>query len=122
MVIRPANASDLQACLEIDDSFETESVWQMEERVASNRISVGFRLARLPRPMRVRGIASREGLAESFKKKPSAFFVADDGVVRGYIQAVASRALEVLHVQRVVVAPALRRQGIGTQQIGRAHV
>ena len=46
MEIRLANLGDLNACMAIDDSFETEYVWQMEEHSGTGDISVGFHLAR----------------------------------------------------------------------------
>ena len=48
MEIRLANLVDLNACLAIDDSFETEYVWQMEEHSVTGDIAIGFHLVRLP--------------------------------------------------------------------------
>ena len=53
MNIRPAQARDLDACLALDESFETEYVWQMDTTRSNGAMQVGFRTTRLPRAMRV---------------------------------------------------------------------
>ncbi len=120
MIIRPAHTRDLAVCFAIDDSFETEFVWQMEERVTPSHISVGFRLARLPRAMRVRNLAARDALTPGFVNGDAAF-VAEDSAPRGYIHLAHSTASETAYVKRLVIAPAFRRQGIGTQLLTAAY-
>ncbi len=114
MVIRPARPSDLEACLAIDDTFETEFVWQMDERITPSQISANFRLTRLPRAMRVRDSVTREGLTSSFKNGDT-ILVADDGAVRGYLDAARAQASGALYIKRLVVSPIARRQGVGAQ-------
>ncbi|MDE3090559.1 MAG: GNAT family N-acetyltransferase, partial [Chloroflexota bacterium] len=114
MEIRPARLTDLNACLAIDDSFETEYVWQMEERSSTGDIDVRFHLARLPRPMKVSGIISRDDLLYNFQHG-GALFVAEDGAVRGFIDVTESAWNQVAVINNVAVAPAYRRKGVATR-------
>jgi ribosomal protein S18 acetylase RimI-like enzyme len=114
MEIRLANLGDLNACLAIDDSFETEYVWQMEERNTPGDIAIGFHLARLPRPMRVSGVISRDDLLYNFQHG-GALFVADDGAVRGFIDVTESTWNQVAYINNLAIAPSYRRKGTGTQ-------
>ncbi len=114
MEIRPANLGDLNACLAVDDSFETEYVWQMEERNSAGDIAIGFHLARLPRPMKVSGIISRDDLIYNFQHG-GALFVADDGAVRGFIDVTESEWNQVAYINNFAIAPAYRRKGLGAR-------
>lgn len=114
MEIRPANVIDLNACMAIDDSFETEYVWQMEERTHGGVVTVTFRQTRLPRPMRVANNISRSALAENFQRG-EAFLVADEAGVVGFVDAGVSTWNQVLKINNLVVTPARRRQGVGAQ-------
>jgi ribosomal protein S18 acetylase RimI-like enzyme len=116
MEIRLANLTDLNACLGIDDSFDTDYVYQVEERNTSSDISVSFHLVRLPRPMKVPHIISRDELALDFQRNGSgAIFVAEDGAVRGFIDIEESSWNQVAYINNFAVAPAYRRKGIGVQ-------
>ena len=111
MEIRLANLGDLNACLAIDDSFETEYVWQVEERHSAGDISIGLHRARLPRPMKVGGIVSRDDLLYNFQHG-GALFVADDGAVRGFIDVTESAWNQVAYINNLAVSPAHRRKGV----------
>jgi len=113
MEIRPGNLGDLNACLAIDDSFETEYVWQMEEHSNGSDISIGFHLVRLPRPMRIGSVVSRDDLVYNFQHG-GALFVADDGAVRGFVDVTESEWNEVAYINNLAIAPAYRRKGVGT--------
>ncbi len=114
MEIRLATLTDLNACLMVDDSFETEHVWQMEERNDAKNISVNFRLTRLPRPMKVSGIISRDEIAFNYQRG-GGLFVVDDGGVCGFIDVTVSEWNQAVCINNLAVAPAHRRKGIGTR-------
>jgi ribosomal protein S18 acetylase RimI-like enzyme len=116
MEIRPANLADLNACLAIDDSFDTDYVYQMEERNTPGDIVVNFHLVRLPRPMKVPHIISRDELSLNFERDRSgAILVADDGAVRGFIDVEESVWNQVAYINNFAIAPAYRRKGVGKQ-------
>lgn len=114
MEIRLANLGDLNACLGIDGSFETEYVWQMDEHNTTGDIAIGFHLARLPRPMKVASIISRDDVLYNYQHG-GAIFLADDGAVRGYIDVTESAWNQVAYINNLAIAPGYRRKGIGTQ-------
>ncbi len=114
MEIRLATVADLNACFAIDDSFETEYVWQMEERNTPNGITVNFHTARLPRSMRVTGVNSRDDLLNNYQRG-GAVYVADDGVVRGFVDVMASPWNQVALIGNLAVTPFYRRKGLGTR-------
>src|SRR5205823_1349070 len=111
MIIRPAQARDLAACLVLDESFETEYVWQMETARASDGIQLGFRTTRLPRAMRVPVNGTRESLAEHFELG-ECFLVAEEYPrIAAYIDATVESSQHVAWIQALVVAPDMRRHG-----------
>lgn len=111
---RAANLVDLNQCLALDDSFETEYVWQMEERSHADQITLGFRLMHLPRPMRVSHIVSRDELSGNFFGG-GILFVADDGAICGFIDVTESEWNQVAYINNFAIAPAYRRKGLGTR-------
>ena len=114
MEIRSANLGDLNACFAIDDSFETEYVWQMEERNGAGDIAIGFHLAHLPRAMKVGSSISRDELTYNFQHG-GALFVADDGKVCGFVDVTESEWNQAAYIHNLAVGPAYRRKGVGTR-------
>lgn len=113
MQIRLANASDLDAVLAVDDSFETEYVWQMDEQNRTGLVNVSFRLTRLPRPMRVMNLIKPDDVIRDFNSGNS-IFVADDDGVRGFLDIGALEWNQSAYLSNFALAPAYRRKGIGT--------
>jgi ribosomal protein S18 acetylase RimI-like enzyme len=119
MEIRPATLVELNSCMALDDSFETEYVWQMDQKNDSKQISIGFKLTRLPRPMRVSTGISRDQVSEDFMAGKH-FLIADDGKIRGYIDFCESEWNETLMVNNLLVAQDARRRGLGTMLLQEA--
>jgi ribosomal protein S18 acetylase RimI-like enzyme len=115
MNLRPAQARDLDACLALDESFETEYVWQMETARADGVIQLAFRTTRLPRPMRVSGNAPRDAIAEHFEQG-ECFLVAEEYPrIGGFIDATAENVQRITWIHYLVIASDLRRRGLGSQ-------
>ncbi len=114
MEIRLATLADLNACLALDDSFETDYVWQLDERHDAMSVSAVFRLTRLPRTMKVTGIISRDGVAEKYRRGAN-LWVYDDGGVRGFIAGTVEEWNRSACISHLAVARTHRRKGIGTQ-------
>jgi hypothetical protein len=53
MIIRLAELADLNLCHELDGSYTTGYVWQMQANENERSIAVRFDTVRLPRPMKV---------------------------------------------------------------------
>jgi ribosomal protein S18 acetylase RimI-like enzyme len=120
MTIRPAQARDLDACLGLDESFETEYVWQMETARVNAALEYRFRTTRLPRPMRVLVHTPRDALAEHYELGEGFFVVEEHPRVLGYVDTTVDAAQHVGWIQSLVVASDLRRRGIGTQLVREA--
>ncbi len=114
MEIRLATLADLNACLALDDSFETDYVWQLEERRDTYSVASAFRLTRLPRTMKVTGIISRDGVAEKYRRGAN-LWVYDDGGVCGFIAATVEEWNQSACISHLAVARTQRRKGIGTK-------
>ncbi len=112
--IRLATLADLNACLALDDSFETDYVWQLEERRDAYSVASTFRLTRLPRTMKVTGIVSRDGVAEKYRQGTNLWVYDDDGV-RGFIDATVEEWNQSACISHLAVARVHRHKGIGTQ-------
>ncbi len=117
MTIRPAQARDLDACLALDESFETEYVWQVETARVNGALQYGFRTTRLPRAMRVPVHAGNDALAEHFEAGECVLVAEEYPRIAGYVDATSVATQRVAWIHALVVASDLRRQGLGTQLV-----
>jgi ribosomal protein S18 acetylase RimI-like enzyme len=114
MNIRPAQPRDLDLCLSIDPSYETDYVWQMETTRAPGAISVGFRVTRLPRTMRVACAIVRDVLLEHFEQGECFLVAEDHNEIRGFVDATMDMWKRVAWINHLTVSPVHRRTGIGS--------
>ncbi len=115
MEIRLATLADLNACLALDDTYETEYVWQMEERTDSKNISIHLRLTRLPRPMKVRGAVSHDDLVFDYQRGENLWVYDTGEMICGFIGVTVEEWNQSVNIHNFAVAPAYRRQGVGSQ-------
>ncbi len=120
MIIRPAELTDLKACLEIDHSYVTNHVWQMEESERAREVTVIFRTAKLPRSMRVKYPKNYDNLLESWRRGECFLVAEESGVVYGYLDMSAQSWHLTAWVNNLAVAQAHRRHGIGTALLKKA--
>jgi len=121
MEIRIADLTDLNACTQLDGSFSTEYVWQVQARGDSGEVSsimhISFHAMRLPRPID----ASYPRLSDeliSHWQGAGCFLVAVEGKeVKGFIDAQPVIWNETARVSNLIVAPEERRTGTGTMLI-----
>lgn len=114
MEIRLATLADLNACLALDDAYETEYVWQVEQHNDARNIAVNLRLTRLPRPIKVRGTISPDGLAANYQRGGNVWVYDERGVV-GFVNASEQEWHQAVYLHSLAVAPMMRRTGIGSQ-------
>src|SRR5512143_1986038 len=114
MQIRLGTLDDLNACLAIDDSFNTEFVWQMDEQNRAGQISTTFHVTRLPRPMRVTNAISRDDLVASVQQG-STLLIAEEDRVCGFLDTSVHAWNAAAYINNLSVAPAFRRRGVGTR-------
>ena len=114
MLIRTATEGDLSAIQRIETLYETESVWQMEQRTAREETSVVFRTIRLPRPMRASPPFSASDLTQRWQDMSLVLVATDEGLVVGYLALEAPEGLAA-RITQAAVSLRRRRQGIGRQ-------
>jgi ribosomal protein S18 acetylase RimI-like enzyme len=115
MEIRLGTLADLNACMTLDSAFETEYVWQMEERASSGGIAIGFHLTRLPRPMKVSGIILPDDVSQNFMKGSTLFVADEGGRIAGFVEASIGEWNQAALINNLAVAPAFRRRGIASR-------
>jgi len=120
MIIRPAELTDLNACLALEHSYVTNYVWQMEESEQSEKVSVIFHTTRLPRSMRVKYPKDYDNLLESWRQSECFLVAEEDGEVCGYLDMSAQSWHLTGWVDNLAVAKDCRRQGIGTALLKKA--
>jgi len=120
--IRPADLPDLNACLMLDGSYTTDTVWQMylDPGSGPEGIAVRFRAVRLPRSMRVRYPRDSDELIGNWQQQEG-FLVAVAGNsetgterVLGYVDIHVQAWQKAGWVQNFVVDLGYRRRGVGT--------
>lgn len=120
VVIRQALMGDLQHCLEIDGSYVTDYVWQMESHVSDGQISVAFRHVRLPRSMRVEYPRDADALAADWRMRDGLLIAERKSEKVGYLSLGTDAALCRVRIGDLVVSRAHRRTGVGSALIGAA--
>lgn len=115
MEIQPADLTDVQQCRQLDMSYITEYVWQMQTQDNHRSISLRFDTIRLPRPMQVDYPRSPDELLEHWQQ-PGCFLVAYDlaGEIVGFLDAQPHPWQSRLSVVNFVIDRPQRRRGIAT--------
>lgn len=112
--IRPGKETDIPALIQLDHSYTSEYVWQMELQVDEAQAIAYFREVRLPRKVRVEYPYPARSLSENWRQC-SAFLVAVlSGEPVGYTCLIENYSPLSTWMTDLVVSPRLRRQGIGS--------
>ncbi len=121
MSIRRATFADMERCASIEGSYVTDYVWQMEEAVTAEGITVAFRRMRLPRHMEVAYPRATQDLNRDLLRN-ECFLVADEpGVVLAYLDMTVRRWQAQGWIEHLVVRPTHRRQGLATHLLEAAR-
>jgi GNAT superfamily N-acetyltransferase len=113
-IIRSATAADLPHCLAIDPSFETDYVWQMDNRAHAGQIEVSFRTVRLPRPMKVAYPRDVKQLNAGWQACDAMLVADDNRSLIGYAALAKRPAQAAVWVQDLIVTKSARRNGVGS--------
>jgi ribosomal protein S18 acetylase RimI-like enzyme len=122
MQIHAAELADLNQCYQLNMSYTTDYVWQMQTRENGRTIDVRFDTVRLPRPMRVDYPRSPDELAWHWQQD-GCFLVArnlQDEVV-GFLDAWPRPWQNLLWITNLVIDGAYRRQGFGSRLLKSAR-
>lgn len=115
MVVRSAVLGDLKACYELDLSYVTDYVWQMQTHAGDHSIEVRFDTVRLPRPMKVEYPRHADELLPNWRQE-ECFLVAVDDLdqVIGYLDMVSQVWHATGWVRNLGVERHQRHQGVGS--------
>ena len=115
MVVRPADLADLSICYDMDTSYVTEYVWQMQTREEDRSLEVRFNTVRLPRPMKVAYPRHPDELLPNWRQQHFFAVASDDSAqVIAFMDMVAQDWHRTAWVQNLVVQRANRRQGVAS--------
>lgn len=122
-VIRDALAADVDACLALNHSYETDYVWQMSLLPETENWQVIFRKERLPRTNKIEFPSDELRLRLALPPE-ICYLVAvgkDEATMLGYL----TMRLQVVHqialIQDIVVSQQFQRCGIGTRLLAVAR-
>jgi ribosomal protein S18 acetylase RimI-like enzyme len=132
IVLRAAAPADGAACRDLDGSFATSHIWQLDTRQDGDELRMAFRLVRLPReltlvaehhpPAPPRGIVPQGVLwvvAEEVEAPPAG--AGARGRIVGYVAAAVAPGDETAYLRSLVVERAYRRAGIATRLLAAAQ-
>jgi ribosomal protein S18 acetylase RimI-like enzyme len=114
MIVRPAELTDLNACLALDHASVTDHVWQMKVQEAESQVGVSFCTVRLPRRMPVEYPRNLEQLVEDWERGCGLMVAEVDGEIQGYVDLLAQSWQRMGWVVNIAVERSQRRKGIGT--------
>lgn len=106
------NDPELSQCAELDHTYTTNNVWQMDMREDEGEILVRFRTARLPRPMGVDYPRNTAALRRSWSRQDCFLVAATDSLLLGYVN-MRIEAPGTGWIQDLVVHAPVRRKHIG---------
>jgi GNAT superfamily N-acetyltransferase len=118
--IRPVVATDLPLLVEIDHSYTSDHVWQMDvqqdagAKPSDLQVHIRFRQVQLPRSVRVEYPRLPAELAEDWKKRAGVLVALYEETVIGYVSLMLNQAPATAWVTDLVVARRMRRQGVGS--------
>ncbi len=121
IAVRDAAEDDLAACLQLDLSYETDYVWQMDVRDDTGVIAINFRTVRLPRPMRVVYPREAQALALAWRKQDCFLVAETSGVVRGYLSMRIDAGPGTAWITDIAIGRAWRRQNLGSALLAEAY-
>lgn len=115
MQVHPAELADINICYQMDMSYTTDYVWQMQSQENGRTIDVRFDTVRLPRPMRVRYPRSPDELIDHWQQDGCFFVIRDlDDEVVGFLDAQSRPWQNLLWIFNLVILQDYRQRGFGT--------
>ena len=118
--MRPLEASDIDTLINIDHSYHTDHVWQMELEQGEERVAVAFRQIRLPRSMMVEYPRDTVLMGEGWKEKAAIFVAEDEEEPVGYLVLTVGESAGTARVTDLAVLRRLRKHGIGSSLVRKA--
>lgn len=112
--IRPAQEEDIELLIKIDHSYTSDHVWQMDPQFVSGNIGAAFREVRLPRMAKVDYPRPLKAFKSNWDSYSGVLVAIYSQKPVGYTSLVENMIPVSTLMLDLVVAPNMRRQGIGT--------
>jgi ribosomal protein S18 acetylase RimI-like enzyme len=114
MLVRAAFRLDIAECLALDTSYETDCVWQVEQRDDGSGVTITLRQVKLPHPIELKYPSPGAELAARWERQACVLVAEPEGRVRGYVDMSAYRDQGLGFVHNLVVDRSFRRRGLAT--------
>ena len=117
--IRPAAAPDIMYLSELDHSYTTDHVWQMDFQHLREhgQITVSFRRVRLPRTIHYEVPRQSKSLIEDWQRYAGLLVATIEDKPIGYAGLLLDSVTGAVWIADLIVSAPLRRRGIGTALI-----
>lgn len=112
--IRHAVVLDIPKLLELEHSFQTSYVWQMDRSFEKGQWTINFREVRLPRPAKVDYPVPSDILGTELSQRSGLLVASINNEPVGYIGIKAIAVSETASVIDLVVKEEFRRKGIAS--------
>lgn len=122
-VIRDGLESDIPTCLQLDHTYETDSVWQMTIDGTPGQWRISFQSQRLPRTLETQYAASEERLKLALPSE-QCFLVAaakENNYILGYLTIRHDPIHLIALIQDIVVSRPYRRRHIAAKLVAVAR-
>jgi len=120
MKIEPADLTDIDQCQQLEMSYTTDYVWQLQTQERPRTITLRFDTVRLPRAMQVAYPRTRAELLDHWEQAGCFLVAYQDDELIGFIDAQAHAWQHRLTVLNLVVDTPYRHQGVGTALLKKA--
>lgn len=119
--IHDAELEDIQACRQLDASYLTDYVWQLQTQEKGRTVSLRFDTVRLPRPMPVEYPRLLDELTSHWEEQ-GCFLIARnrEQEIVGFLDAYPNVWQKQLVIYNLVIDKPYRRQKVGTSLLEKA--
>lgn len=122
LVIRDGIAADIDWCLALESSYETEYVWQMTVQEAADEIAISCRKQRLPRAMDAWHHVSPRRLEMALQQRHCFIVLQAASSILGCLSMRVDATCQIAYLQDIVIDRAHRRQSLGSRLVNAARL
>ncbi len=120
MIVRFPTLEDLNACVHVDGTVESQYVWQVRHTTAPERIVFTLQRVSLPRPARLPAPDPDGLLQRCYQERAGIWVAVERGNVLGFSLTVFDEPEQLAWIRFLVVDRAHRRRGVGSALLMRA--